>query len=48
MDVEFDTNRGEMKTYSVFVATNVVRIVTRYLAGRSRNHGSIPGRGKRF
>ena len=29
MNVEIDTNRGEMKTYSVFVATNVVRIVTR-------------------
>lgn len=29
MDVEIDTNRGEMKIYSVFVATNVVRIVTR-------------------
>jgi len=28
-DVEIDTNRGEMKMYSVFVATNVVRIVTR-------------------
>jgi hypothetical protein len=43
-----DTNKGEMKVDSVFVAANVVGIVTRLWAGRPRNRGSIPGRGTSF
>jgi hypothetical protein len=37
-----------MEIDCVFIVTDVVGIVTRLRTGRSRNRGSISGKGKRF